>query len=253
MLTRPTTVALLACAFATSLAAQIETLTVGEQRFLAQKATGNTLQLRPNSCFFDGAGLQCKGQGPAVAERDQLNKGKSFATITGIAAGNQVSWYVHVPAAGTCEVKLQASKDVRSQATLELLLGQQRIALSTQSATVQFNRAGVHRIRLTNSAKTAASVKGLALAGAAIEGASLLRTRWRPAAAHAKFTSSTLGSGAHVWIMEMDAAPGDARFYAPMTTPFGYFGPSWTAEGIPTGMNFSMWSFGRGKEEPPIE
>ena len=51
----------------------------------------------------------------------------------------------------------------------------------------------------------------------------------------------------------MDATPGVAGFYSPMTTPFGYYGPSWTAEGIPKGMNFSMWSFGRGKEEPPIE
>ncbi len=252
MLTRLTIASLLACALTTSLAAQIETITVDEQRFLAQQATGNTLLLHANSCFFDGSGLQCKGQGPAVAEGDRLNGGKSFDTIAGIAAGNYVSWYVHVPAAGECEVELQASKAVRTQATLELLVGEQRIPLNTKTVSLRFDRAGVHRIRLTSTAKTAKSMHALALTGDAVEGASLLRTRWRPAAAHAKFSSSTLGSGARVWIMEMDAAPGDARFYSPMTTPFGYFGPSWTAEGIPTGMNFSMWSFGRGKEEPPI-
>jgi hypothetical protein len=253
MLTRLLNTILLACALATSLAAQVETITVGEQGFLAQKATGNALHLDANSCFFDGSGLQCKGQGPAVAEGDLLNGGKSFDTIAGIQAGNQVSWYVHVPAAGKCMVELQVSQGVIVQATLELLVGEQRISMSDKTATLGFDRAGVHRIRLASTAKTALSIHGLALTGDAIKGASLLRTRWRPAAAHAKFSSSTLEEGAQVWIMEMDAAPGDARFYSPMTTPFGYFGPSWTAEGIPTGMNFSMWSFGRGKEEPPLE
>ncbi|MFT4841754.1 MAG: hypothetical protein ACI8UD_002459 [Planctomycetota bacterium] len=253
MLTRLATACLLACALATPLAAQIDSLTVGERRYLAQKATGDTLRLHANSCFFDGPGLQCKGQGPAVTEGDRLNGGKSFDTIAGIAVGNQVSWYVHVLAAGECEVELQASNDVRTQAALELLIDERRIPLNAKTATLRFDRAGVHRIRLSSTAKAPLNIHGLALTGDAIQGASLLRTRWRPAAAHAKFSSSSLEAGTRVWIMEMDAAPGDARFYAPMTTPFGYFGPSWTAEGIPTGMNFSMWSFGRGKQEPPIE
>ena len=253
MLIRFAIAIILACSLATSPAAQVETITANGQRFLGQAAARATLILDANSCFFDGRNLQCKGQGPAAAEGDRLNGGKSFDLITGIKAGNQVSWYVNVSTAGACKVALQPGEDRGLQASFELRIEQQRIPLGAAAASFRFARAGVHRIRLTNTASSAASVRGLVLTGAAMDGASLLRTRWRPAAAHAKFRSSTLAAGARVWIMEMDAAPGDAGFYSPMTTPFGYFGPSWTKEGIPTGMNFSMWSFGRGKEEPPLE
>ena len=252
-LTRFAVAVTLACSLATSAAAQVETITVDRQRFLGQASAQHALILDANSCFFDGAGLQCKGQGPAVAEGDRLNGGKSFGLITGIKAGNQVSWFVNVSKAGVCTVALQPDTDRRPHAKLELRTEQQRIPLGAKSDSLRFDRAGVHRIRLTSTAKSAASVRGLVLTGPAMDGASLLRTRWRPAAAHAKFRASTLAAGASVWIMEMDAAPGDAGFYSPMTTPFGYFGPSWTKEGIPTGMNFSMWSYGRGKEEPPLE
>jgi hypothetical protein len=48
--------------------------------------------------------------------------------------------------------------------------------------------------------------------------------------------------------------PGDLGFYAPITTPFGYYGPTWLADGtVNAGFNFSLWSYGRGQEEPPIE
>ena len=54
--------------------------------------------------------------------------------------------------------------------------------------------------------------------------------------------------------MEMDAVPGDLGFYAPITTPFGYYGPTWQADGtVNAGFNFSLWSYGRGQEEPPVE
>jgi hypothetical protein len=53
--------------------------------------------------------------------------------------------------------------------------------------------------------------------------------------------------------MEMDAKPGDLGFYCPMTTPFGYYGPSWRADGtVGPGLNFSLWSYGRGRKEPPL-
>jgi len=54
--------------------------------------------------------------------------------------------------------------------------------------------------------------------------------------------------------MEMDAMPGELPFYSPITTPFGYYGPTWQANGkVNSSFNFSLWSFGRGKKAPPIE
>jgi len=55
-------------------------------------------------------------------------------------------------------------------------------------------------------------------------------------------------------VMEMDAVPGTLGFYCPITTPFGYYGPTWRADGtVNAGFNFSLWSYGRGQREPPIE
>jgi hypothetical protein len=54
--------------------------------------------------------------------------------------------------------------------------------------------------------------------------------------------------------MEMDAVPGTLSFYCPITTPFGYYGPTWRADGtVNTSFNFSLWSYGRGQSEPPVE
>lgn len=54
--------------------------------------------------------------------------------------------------------------------------------------------------------------------------------------------------------MEMDAVPGTLNFYSPITTPFGYYGPTWNADGtVNTGFNFSLWSFGRNEKAPPLE
>ena len=81
----------------------------------------------------------------------------------------------------------------------------------------------------------------------------MLRKRWRPAAAHTKFTSSSDPKSVRMWVMEMDAVPGELEFYAPLTSPFGYYGPTWKADGrVNTSFNFSLWSFGRGQPEPPV-
>ena len=48
--------------------------------------------------------------------------------------------------------------------------------------------------------------------------------------------------------------PGELNFYSPITTPFGYYGPTWQADGtVSASFNFSLWSFGRGKPAPPVE
>jgi hypothetical protein len=91
------------------------------------------------------------------------------------------------------------------------------------------------------------------LAGPAVTNGGVLRKRWRPAAAHTAFYSTAASDGVRMWVMEMDAVPGELGFYAPITTPFGYYGPTWLADGrVNTGMNFSLWSYGRNEKEPPI-
>ena len=253
MVFRTTTLAFIV-AFTAPIAAQAQRIKIDGQRFLAQTASGDSLRLDANACFFDGKGLRCKENEPtSPPSGGELNGGKIFGTISGLSSGNQVSWFVHILQGGPCSVAIEATSSTVSQRDLYLLLDDQRIALQSKSVQLQLPRKGFYRIRVIHEDDTPCDIDGLILSGSNIRGASLLRTRWRPAAAHAKFRSSTLPSGSLVWVMEMDAAPGEASFYSPMTTPFGYFGPSWTTAGKPTGLNFSMWSYGRGKPEPPIE
>lgn len=231
---------------AATLTAQVTPVTVDGRRYLAEPAKNGQLHLHPDNCFFNGAGLHCTGKGTNT--NDALNKGKSFTTIAGLTANNEVCWYVQLAAAGDYTIKLQAP----GTTDMHLLFEQQRIAFDDRTATLHIDREGVHCLRVHHDSKQPADLEQLTLTGNGIETSSVLRTRWRPAAAHTRFSSSTCREGSLVWIMEMDAAPGRARFYSPMTTPFGYFGPSWTREGKPTGLNFSMWSYGRGQAEPPI-
>ena len=104
------------------------------------------------------------------------------------------------------------------------------------------------------------------LSGTAINGAYALRSRWRPQAVHTRFGNSTIeaaGLGLGAWIVEVrphfDFAGDPFQFYAPVTTEFGYYGSTFmpTDESTPNvftakAMNFSLWSYRRGADEPPV-
>ena len=111
-------------------------------------------------------------------------------------------------------------------------------------------------MRVTNTRKGSADLRlhWVEVSGEAVDEGAVLRKRWRPAAAHTKFTSSRNPKAVRLWVMEMDAVPGELDFYAPITTPFGYYGPTWKADGtVNSSFNFSLWSFGRNESEPPVE
>ncbi len=243
---------------ASPLYAQIEQITHGGRVYLAERVSGTRARLSPNQCYFDGKGLRCTGEGPSEYPGKELNGGKSFARIQGLRAGNQVSWFLFLPRAGTATLSLagKPSQEELDKIWVEIgRIGQpasRRVQLGGEAPSLEFTEAGVYRIRVGTRGTSSVSFQGLRLNSKALEGAAILRTRWRPKAAHARLTASKLQGKVKVWIMEMDAVPGQAGFYSPMTTPFGYFCSTWTAEGRPSGMNFSLWSFGRGKKEPPI-
>jgi len=94
------------------------------------------------------------------------------------------------------------------------------------------------------------------LEGSAVNKASLLRTRWRPAAVHSRFYAPTTCPAPKMWVFETQAVAKTSSF-SPLTTPFGYYGTSFKSGGlIPpgAGFNFSMWIAGRNATQaPPIE
>ena len=94
------------------------------------------------------------------------------------------------------------------------------------------------------------------LEGTAVNKASLLRVRWRPAAVHARFNAPESCPNPKMWVFETRSVSKTSS-YSPLTTPFGYYGTSFKNDGrIPAGagFNFSMWIAGRSATEaPPIE
>lgn len=208
---------------------------------MVQTTQDDTLILTPNESFFPKLGL--KAEGPAKdPDIDELNKGSSFSKITGWDPGEQAEWGIYFPKTGELKIDVQSEGG-----DFELSLnGEKSLFVSSP---------GFHTLQLTCTRSSASSrVSNIRITGPPATGASVVRKRWRPAAAHTKFESSKSPDKVRLWIMEMDAAPGDLNSYSPITTPFGYYGPTWNADGtVNTSFNFSLWSFGRNEEEPPIE
>lgn len=79
----------------------------------------------------------------------------------------------------------------------------------------------------------------------------VVRSRWRPAAIHSGFKSSKSPKFMS-WIMEIEALNPTMSCYAPVTSPFGYYGFVLNKDGTVTkGINFSLWSFGMKDVAPP--
>ena len=234
-----------------------------DQFYMAQQTGDGQLILTPNESFFPKRGLAATGKS-LVPDVDGLNKGNSYAKIERWDAGDIAEWGIFLEQSGQVEIKvLMSNTDDRGKFTL--LLDEKEHSFTTKqvgdgstqvtTATFQIMKPGRHSVRLLcNQATGKVGLHQIEITGSAANKASVLRKRWRPAAAHTRFSSSKAASDIRLWVMEMDAVPGELSFYSPITTPFGYYGPSWQADGkVNTSFNFSLWSFKRGGQKPPVE
>lgn len=219
--------------------------------WMAQKTPDGRLILTPNEAFFPKLGLKAEGES-TVDDVATLNGGKSFAEIRGWSKGEQTEWGLWFPRRG--QIQLTVSMDGGGQFSLSL--GEQVETIAPgRPMTFQVDAPGKQSLRLTSESRgKVPAFRRIEITGDAAKGAAVIRKRWRPAAAHTKFWSSSEPKAVRLWIMEMDASPGELGFYSPVTTPFGYYGPTWNADGtVNTGFNFSLWSYGRNQPEPPVE
>jgi hypothetical protein len=230
---------------------------------MIQRSRDGRLFLTPNAAFFPGRGLKAEGSG-SIPDGDGLNGGQSFATIGDWDEGDVAEWGLWFEEPGEIEVHVWMSGDAggefkvrlgEAEETFSVRSGNRESAKASVSMSMRVSEPGRHSLLLScEEGGTGAALHWIEVEGAAAKQAGVLRKRWRPAAAHGRFSSSRASRGIRLWVMEMDAVPGELSFYSPLTTPFGYYGPSWMADGrVNTSFNFSLWSFGRGKEEPPIE
>ena len=227
-----------------------------------QKTPDAKLYLTANESFFPYLGLVASGEG-RTADIQNLNSGKSFAYIEKWGTGDAAEWIWHTAYPGRIDVRVWMSAP-RGGSTFSLMSGGQHERFSippspspkrVHSFSFQIQEAGLQHLRLTCDTATANTrLHWIELSGDSIKDAGVLRKRWRPAAAHTRLSSSRATQPIRMWVMEMDAVPGELGFYAPITTPFGYYGPTWKADGtVNASFNFSLWSYGRNQSQPPIE
>ena len=238
---------------------------------LGQRAQEGRMKLTPDSCLFYGA-LRLTGLVPATLPGAELNGNKSFTRIEGLGrAGTRVVWPLWLPETATLKfsVFMEVPTNVAGT-TLEFSLGEARRTLVThastglapQPATIELavSKPGLHELSVSVPGQTTGENVGallrITVEGSGLGKAALVRTRWRAAAIHAGFRSSELETNnaqSRLWVMEARPLPCEDSMYAPITTPFGYFGSTFNPDGTSGGINFSMWSYAAGKAEPPIE
>jgi hypothetical protein len=225
----------------------------GENRFyMVQRTPDAELLLTPNESFFPKLGLTAGGEGKSALVEPALNQDKNFKWISGWGASDAAEWGLWFENAGILNVQVDMED---SKVSYVLSLAGQEQKLSGKPLSFRVGEPGFHVLRVTCRDEAGkAQLHAIEVSGSAAKNAAVLRKRWRPSAAHARFSNSSNPKNVKLVIMEMDAKPGLLDFYAPITTPFGYYGPTWKASGlVSTGFNFSLWSYGRGAEEPPIE
>jgi len=237
--------------------------------YMVQRTRDDRLVLTPNEAFFPKLGLTATGNG-TTQDVHRLNGDNSFASIEKWDSGDVAEWGLVFEQPGPITARLWMSAvDEKAKFTWQLhsdgapdpMPSPWVIETSDDEsgivATAEFTivEPGKQVLRLTCEEAGAKPVfHRIEISGPAAIGGAVLRKRWRPAAAHTKFSSSRDPDNLRLWVMEMDAVPGDLGFYCPITTPFGYYGPTWKPDGtVNSGFNFSLWSYGRGQPEPPVE
>jgi hypothetical protein len=238
---------------------------------LGQRSRGGRLVLTPDTCFFYG-NLRLTGVTEPKFPGAELNGNKSWTGIEGLdTPGKRVVWPLWLPKAATLKLSVQMEVPATSAgAALEFSIGEAKQTVTTHSSdgtkpqawTIELpvSVAGLRELSVaipeSGKAEPVGVIKQITVTGSGVEDAVLVRSRWRAAAIHAGFSSSELSKtegDSRLWVMEARPLPCEDSMYAPITTPFGYFGSTFNPDHTSGGINFSMWSYAAGKSEPPVE
>lgn len=219
----------------------------GEPGYYAmQAARDGKLVLTASNGFFS-RGLSAKDGYPVPDAETRSFIKKDFGYITGWSkSGLTARWHVLVTRPG--ELRVTPGPFVPGKGRFRIVIGgreQPFLYENGKPAEAIFNIENPGALVLTVSAEGDADPQSrlgdLALRGSAMTDAGLLRARWRPAATHNRYAASG-AQAADLWVMTMRSAS-PVPSYSPITTPFGYFGTVFQADGASSGScNFSLWS-----------
>jgi hypothetical protein len=225
--------------------------------YLGQPAKNGKLIFTASNGFFSKGACRAAGESdlPKVGDEELIVPNYGYLENWTNTEGT-IQWYVHIANPGAVRFQTYLEVEGRSAGSeIAFQLGDQIQTVKTgaasagkpQSWDVVFPVSKPGEYRLTLQAKRIADPGGgvgklhrMEAFGPALEGAHLLRVRWRPAAVHGGYESSRASNSRLLVMTTRSVAP--ISSYSPVTTPFGYFGTSFTAEKRSNGeFNFSMW------------
>lgn len=234
-----------------------------------QPAQNGKLILTASNGFFDKGTCRADGESKLPKVGDETLIKPNFAFLgRWNQTGGTLRWHLWLPEPGTVHLSMNmkvTQQQAGSQLTVSLA-GQTR-TVSTAAASVdspqpwsmsfEVSRRGEHTVSISaaqiRDVRTGVGeLHTIDVFGPAVENAQLLRARWRPAAVHGGYACSGI-KRSQMWVMSTRSVC-NFNSYSPITTPFGYYGTSFDADGRTTGsFNFSMWAAGRGGNVPPLE
>ena len=217
-----------------------------EAHYYGEGAKNSTLLLTPSNGFFDKGFFKATDPTPAP-DADKHWIPLHFETLQTTKPGGSARWHLWFDSPGKFDISLtgkgvwnfqidDSHGEIDAKTPLQVVIhhkGKRSLILTPKSES-------------PNSTITQLELKNLG------PGTKLLRARWRPAAAHDRYESSTVKNPS-IWVFETQNI-GCGSNYSPMTTNFGYFGATFSDNGRASGgVNFSMWAAGQSAQSlPPL-
>lgn len=223
------------------------------------------LVLDANNGFFDKGAFKATGK-RISPESERLLISSHFDGLQAVS-GNQAGearWYLWKSNPAAAELKIFLDVPQAGKGGLwKVCVGDDEFEFAASmsdgrkaqefSFPLELGSTGMREISirsLNSKRRSVTEFKKIEAIGPGIEGARLIRARWRPAAVHARYESSEC-KDSNLWVFETQCVRPSSS-YSPITTAFGYFGASFNSEGLAAGnVNFSMWAASRKAEKMP--
>ena len=227
-----------------------------------------SLVMDANTSFFSPKGVLTLQE--ETTTTNVYNKNRHYERIGGWKRLNDtIVWGMKNLSVGTLTVELFAgisTGEDGSAVTVYLDDQEQDLTVNATASpqdfesqgSVSFNvsQAGTHEIKLKIKTQNTADssfgeIKKLIASGTAITGANVWERRWRMAAVHGAFISDN-DVNTEITVYEVNILSHEYESYQVMSTEFGYIGSpnSLESAGL-SGLNFSLWSYGRNDAIPP--
>ena len=215
-----------------------------EVHVLRELTSSGNVELTASNGFFDKGFFQATGKS-AAPEVDTAFIPFHFEALRPTQPGGTARWYLRADQPRNIPIQLHG------KGAWKIRLGDVTQTLQAgETATLTFSEKGQFVVEASPVDVDSRLEKLTYPAG--LGAPDLLRARWRPAAVHCRYDSSTVNEPT-IWVFESQSI-GQGSNYSPMTTNFGYFGATFDADNRASGgVNFSMWAASKQDSAlPPI-